>query len=237
MTAQWYKNGTAILGVTTGLTYTIKAAKPTDAGKYKVVVKNAFGTVTSYEAMLTVVSIPGGGGTGLKGYYYSDTVFAKLATTKLDPMIDFAWGSGGPLSEKDNWGVRWYGELYIPKEGDYLFCLDSNDGARLFLDGKLEIDNWYYPDPKACTKLLHFDTIGKHVIRLDYWEGEGDASIKLTWITKTLDWDPSGLVPIQKTFLYPLDFNPPKPNVEVGDVIWIDAQTGAMLEKISTKRE
>ena len=51
---QWRKGGVALVGKTTN-TLEISAARPADAGSYDVVVSNAYGSVTSKTATLTVV--------------------------------------------------------------------------------------------------------------------------------------------------------------------------------------
>ena len=54
---QWRRNGSTISGATNS-TYTISSATPAAAGNYSVVVSNAYGTVTSNNATLTVTSVP-----------------------------------------------------------------------------------------------------------------------------------------------------------------------------------
>ena len=58
---QWQKNGTAIAGAA-GATYVVNAVGAGDAGSYTVVVSNAFGSVTSAAAVLTVSATPAVGG-------------------------------------------------------------------------------------------------------------------------------------------------------------------------------
>ena len=53
----WEKNDGDIVGAT-GLSYTINPVAMTDAGNYRCVVTNAYGTATSDEAALTVVELP-----------------------------------------------------------------------------------------------------------------------------------------------------------------------------------
>ena len=55
---QWQRNNTNITGANSA-SYTLPTATPTDNGaKFKVVVTNAFGSVTSNEATLTVTALP-----------------------------------------------------------------------------------------------------------------------------------------------------------------------------------
>src|SRR4051794_3630174 len=41
----------------------------------------------------------------------------------------------------DNFYVRWTGVLKVPKNGNYKFYLNSDDGSRLLIDGKQIVDN------------------------------------------------------------------------------------------------
>jgi hypothetical protein len=54
LTYQWYKNDVAILLDADAATYLLQAATVQDAGNYTVTITNAFGTVTSNVAVLTV---------------------------------------------------------------------------------------------------------------------------------------------------------------------------------------
>jgi alpha-tubulin suppressor-like RCC1 family protein len=55
-TYQWYLNGVAILRATNAA-LTLLSAKLTDTGNYSLLVSNAFGTVTSSNALLTVIDL------------------------------------------------------------------------------------------------------------------------------------------------------------------------------------
>ena len=58
-TFQWRKNGANITGAT-GASYTIASATTADAGTYAVVATNSAGSATSNNAVLTVITPPGG---------------------------------------------------------------------------------------------------------------------------------------------------------------------------------
>jgi plastocyanin len=58
-TFQWRKNGSNITGATSA-SYTIASATTADAGIYTVVTTNATGSATSNDAVLTVITAPGG---------------------------------------------------------------------------------------------------------------------------------------------------------------------------------
>ena len=87
MTYQWRLNGVAITGANT-VSYTISAAKATDAGSYDVVVTNASGSVTSAAATLEVIAATSTTAQSLATYtaamaFYSTLSSAQQTTVQL----------------------------------------------------------------------------------------------------------------------------------------------------------
>ena len=85
--------------------------------------------------------IPAGSGTGLSAVYVDQT---GASVSRVDPKIDFAWGSGSPAPSlrADDFSARWTGELEPRLSETYTISTLSDDGIRLWLDGRLLIDNW-----------------------------------------------------------------------------------------------
>jgi len=50
------------------------------------------------------------------------------------------WGAATPYNQA--WGVRLTGDILLPEAGNHTFVLNSNDGARLYVNDKLVIDDW-----------------------------------------------------------------------------------------------
>jgi hypothetical protein len=131
-----------------------------------------------------VVIGPSGAGGPItwRGEYYGNKRF--LGTPDLvrqDSAIDFNWKRGAPSDEfaPDNFAVRWTGHAVLD-EATYRFYVVVDDGARLWVDGKLILDAWY--DGEART--LFADAAlkkGTHDIRLEYYESAGEARARLTW--------------------------------------------------------
>lgn len=88
---------------------------------------------------------PSGRGHGLEGQYFDNlNLEGSPAFTRIDPTVDFSWGQGGPGSGigGDNFSVRWRGTLRVPETRTYRLGTATDDGARLYLDGKKLIDDW-----------------------------------------------------------------------------------------------
>lgn len=60
------------------------------------------------------------------------------------------------------------GELQVPKEGDYLFTVYSDDGSQLFIDGDMLIDNDGKHDYEPKSGLIQLSE-GTHEFRLTYF--------------------------------------------------------------------
>ncbi len=89
------------------------------------------------------------------------------------PTIDFP-------RRDDEFGVRYLGTLEVPADGEYTIHLGSDDGSRLFLDGKLVIDHW---GPHGFAFRSKKVTLKKGPLpfRLVYFEITVDNDLKLEW--------------------------------------------------------
>src|SRR5262245_52618675 len=84
------------------------------------------------------------GGTGLRGEYFDNRDFSAPKLTRVDPTINFNWGTGSPASAigSDTFSVRWTGRVSPRYSETYRFYTTSDDGVRLWVNGQLVIDNW-----------------------------------------------------------------------------------------------
>jgi len=93
-------------------------------------------------------------------------------------IINKNWGSGGPQGRYHDFSVRWMGYMYIPTTGTYKFIDNSDDGARLWINGKQVIDQW--KDETGTTSgSISLQGDRWHSIQLDYYENDGSARVKL----------------------------------------------------------
>ncbi|MCL7453734.1 MAG: PA14 domain-containing protein [Anaerolineae bacterium] len=102
-----------------------------------------------------------------------------------DAAIDFNWGAGSPRRDipDDNFSVRWSRRMNFNRTGTYRFRTVSDDGVRLWVDGRLVIDAWH--DGVSTNEALVDLAAGPHDLRLDYYEHVGGAMIQLAITTVT----------------------------------------------------
>lgn len=87
----------------------------------------------------------GGDGSGLMGSYYTGRDFAHLEFQRPDRGIDFDWTGSLPdprMPPAQPFSVRWLGKVRPRYSEAYTFYTASDDGVRLWVDGRLLISNW-----------------------------------------------------------------------------------------------
>lgn len=130
---------------------------------------------------------------GLRGQYYDNVRFeGEPAFTRIDPRIQFQWTLFSPDPQKlpyDFYSVRWTGRMKAPETGTFKIGIDGNDGYRLFIDGRLVIDNWIKQTRRTIVTNIALEKDRMYDIRIDYYEPTGNAWFKLIWnVGVSSDW-------------------------------------------------
>jgi beta-glucosidase len=123
---------------------------------------------------------------GLHGEYFDNNRLAgapRLVRTDASP--DFRWtlnspGRGIPF---DWYSARWNGTVIAPAASQRVrrIGIEGNDGYRLYLDGKLVIDNWKKQSYRTLLVDVAWTPASSHELRLEYFESTGNARLKLVW--------------------------------------------------------
>jgi hypothetical protein len=114
-------------------------------------------------------------------YWGNPNLSGPPALVRNDIAVDFNWGLGAPASNlpPDNFSARWT-RIQNLDAATYRFHLGMDDGARLWVDGVLVIDQWHdgsYRETTADLALVQ----GAHDLRVDYYEHLGSAQVRLWW--------------------------------------------------------
>ncbi len=117
---------------------------------------------------------------GLYGQY-SDA-FGGTAT-RVDPSIDFNWGTGRahPSVAVDQFNVQWTGQLRPDHSEEYTFSILSDEGVRLWIGGELVIDDWQTHSARTATGAKQLEAGKWYDIRLEYYDRTGAARVSLSW--------------------------------------------------------
>lgn len=113
-------------------------------------------------------------------YYDNASLSGQPRISRVDANINHNWGTGSPALEipRDNFSARWTTRRHLEK-GSYLFILNVDDGARVWLNGNLIIDAWDIGRKEKIQAKIRIDTTGNHEIQVAYFENTGEASINL----------------------------------------------------------
>src|SRR5205085_7478061 len=133
-------------------------------------------------------------GTGLAAEYYDNMDFTGAKFVRTDPAInfDFGYGSPDPSFDPDFFSVRWTGKVQPEFSETYTFYTLSDDGVRLWVDGKLIIDNYTNHGPTENSGTIALTAGRSYDIRLDYYEYNLTAVIKLSWSSQSV---PKQIIP------------------------------------------
>jgi N-acetylmuramoyl-L-alanine amidase len=108
-------------------------------------------------------------------YWNNETLKGSPILCRNDSQLNFNWKTKGPVDwiKGDHFSARWTRTLDF-LDGKYRFHVQSDDGARVYLDGKLILDQWkvqtytsVYVDQQV--------TAGPHEVKVEYFEGTGSA--------------------------------------------------------------
>ena len=111
--------------------------------------KTAEKTITSWfggagtSTPLQVTNCPQPNNEAFSSCYYTGKDFSIFKYATSNTNINFNWGAGSPNQAvpNDNFSAKYQGVFHF-ETGSYDFTARADDGIRLFIDGKLIIDQW-----------------------------------------------------------------------------------------------
>ena len=117
-------------------------------------------------------------------YLYEGRNFERYVDSFVDYYpINHRFEFGGPPGFPhlvDYFSIRWKGRFYF-SAGTYRFTASYDDGVRLWVDGKLLIDDWDSDGPTETSYATIYLSSGYYDIRLDYFEDYWKGDVRLTW--------------------------------------------------------
>jgi hypothetical protein len=116
---------------------------------------------------------------GILGTYVNGS---GATVTRVDPNVDYNYGTGGPVGfSGDQFTVNWSGQLRPDFSELYSFSTISDERVRLWIGNELVIDNWinHSATENIGSKWLEAGTW--YEVRLEYFEGTGNAEIRWRW--------------------------------------------------------
>lgn len=121
---------------------------------------------------------------GLKGEYFNNKdLSGSPVATRTDKRIGFEWTTGADVEgvNKNDFSVRWTGELRPVESARYEFIVGGDDGYRLFINDEKVIDEYREGSFRESRYSKSLVAGQKYAIRLEYFQAGGGASIDFAW--------------------------------------------------------
>ncbi|MGO4547101.1 family 43 glycosylhydrolase [Paenibacillus sp. 2TAB23] len=155
--------------------------------------------------------------------YYKDNNFSQLVKKSITPRIDFDLGNergtGSPDPTvgigEDNFSVRWNGTIQPAATGDYTIYADSDNIARVWVDGTKVIDKISNVRDEV-SGVINLTGGEKLAVTVEYVHATGDASLHVKWsgpnMTKRVMLPVFSEIPVSSVSVTPADVS-----VKVGE--------------------
>lgn len=121
---------------------------------------------------------------GLHAQYFSSASMAGRSVVRVDAQIHFDWGDGEahPEIPDEDFSVRWTGRVLPLFSETYSFVTRSDDGARVWVDGRMLIDYWVAG--RGLTEqrgAIALEAGRWYDLRVEYFDDSNVARMSLLW--------------------------------------------------------
>jgi hypothetical protein len=157
-----------------------------------------------------LVGHPPSSGDGFLATYYDNMDFTGASLTRVDPTIDFNWGTGSPdpALGPDTFSVRWSGKLVPRFAESYVFHATTDEGCRLWLDlnrdgdfadaGEQVINDWSpHGETEVNSAPVALLAGQLYAFKLEMFENSGGAVARLKWSSFS---EPKAIIPQAQAF-------------------------------------
>ena len=153
---------------------------PLESGKTYYWRIDEFDAVDTYEGAVWSFTTAGPGG-GVRGDYFRGMDLKNHALRRIDPQINFTWGEPDPSIGENNFSVRWTADLEAAFTERYTFYTNTDDGARLWVDGKQLVNDWNDHGAEENSGTIDLVAGQFYSIVMEYYENGGGAVAQLSW--------------------------------------------------------
>jgi beta-glucosidase len=133
---------------------------------------------------VTAVPVPPSALRGLKAEFFANRrLEGAPVLTRDEEAVNFDWGMNGPAPAvpADDFSARWTGKLVPEVSGRYRLGATADDGLRVYLDGKLIVEDWTEHAPTTRTAEVTLEAGRSYDLKFEYFEGRIGAVAKLVW--------------------------------------------------------
>lgn len=145
------------------------------------------------------------GGAGVDAEYFDNAnLEGQAKVSRREKGLSFEWGEGSPASQipVDKFSARFTAQIGpVPQTGTYRFEGTSDDGMRLFVNGKAVISEWHPSDSGKYSGSVDLEAGKTYELKVEYNEVGGGARLLVGWLppserprteTERTAWIPPG---------------------------------------------
>ena len=116
-------------------------------------------------------------------YYPGNTRLSGPPLTRNETAINNNYGGGEPFAGvgTDNFSVRWRARIKPQFSETYTFTTETDDGARLWVNGQLLVDKWVGQGATPWSGQITLVAGQYYDLEMQYFDGAFGASAKLYW--------------------------------------------------------
>jgi hypothetical protein len=160
-------------------------------------------------ASIVIYPSPTPTGAGLTGQYFtnSSTNYSSginfnptnHLATRVDPVISFTWGTTNtpPITNNGRYTVRWTGQVQPQYSETCFFEVQSDDGAKLWVNDQLLIDRWQSQGLTSWTNTISLQAGVRYNIKLEYLAFSATPRMFLYWYSES---QPRQLIPSNRLY-------------------------------------
>jgi glucose/arabinose dehydrogenase len=122
-------------------------------------------------------------GTGLSATYYDNLDLTAATVSRIDPNINFDWGTGSPAPgiADSTFSVRWTGQIEATVTGTHTFYTMSDDGVRLWINNVLVVNNWTDHAPTENSGTINLTAGQRYDLKMEFYDNVFSAVAQLSW--------------------------------------------------------
>ncbi len=118
---------------------------------------------------------------GLRGEYYQTPDWSGVPLmTVRETTLNLSRMQAYHPEIAEHYSIRWIGNIYLPKTGEYQFSTASDDGSELWLDEQRIVDNSGVHGLAERTAQVSL-VKGFHALRIQYAQETGGAEFRAFW--------------------------------------------------------
>jgi outer membrane protein OmpA-like peptidoglycan-associated protein len=127
---------------------------------------------------------------GFQAEYFADTVFGKKVHTRVDQQLylDYWLDMPAPGIYTDKFSIRWRGRIRPTRTGTYRLYAVADDGIRVWIGGKLAMNEWRLQKANKVLKGAIRLTANKlYDVKAEYFNGKTACYLRLYWAYENED--------------------------------------------------